>query len=194
MTSITVSAMTAIEVWQDQDEDNNPRDWDNLGTMVCWHRRYKLGDPYAYATPTDFLAEHSDDLMLPLYLYDHSGLSLRTSDYFFRAVDACGWDWGKVGYIHVSKDTIRHEYGVKRITATVRDRALNVLEAEVRTYDQYLQGDVWGFTLKDAEGEVIDSCGGFFGSDPRENGMADMLGAEHLDGLISAFDAFHHNH
>jgi hypothetical protein len=27
------------------DEDIwSPRDWDNLGTMVCWHRRYKLGD------------------------------------------------------------------------------------------------------------------------------------------------------
>ena len=22
----------------------SPREWDNLGTMVCWHRKYCLGD------------------------------------------------------------------------------------------------------------------------------------------------------
>ena len=25
----------------------NPREWDNLGTMVCGHRRYDLGDEQA---------------------------------------------------------------------------------------------------------------------------------------------------
>ena len=26
------------------DYPDNPRDWDNAGEMVCWHRRYNLGD------------------------------------------------------------------------------------------------------------------------------------------------------
>ena len=29
---------------QDECNDDGPRDWDNLGTMVCAHRRYNLGD------------------------------------------------------------------------------------------------------------------------------------------------------
>ena len=32
-----------IDVHQDP-EPESPRDWCNLGTMVCDHRRYKLGD------------------------------------------------------------------------------------------------------------------------------------------------------
>lgn len=34
----------------------NPReDYDNLGTMVCWHRQYNLGDGHTYDDPADFL-------------------------------------------------------------------------------------------------------------------------------------------
>lgn len=25
----------------------SPREWDNLGTITCWHRRYTLGDRHA---------------------------------------------------------------------------------------------------------------------------------------------------
>ena len=26
------------------DDPNSPREWDNLGHMICWHRRMNLGD------------------------------------------------------------------------------------------------------------------------------------------------------
>ena len=29
-------------------EPPNPREWDNLGTMVCLHQRHSLGDPHHY--------------------------------------------------------------------------------------------------------------------------------------------------
>lgn len=42
-------------------EDNdplNPRDdYSPLGRMVCWHRRYWLGDKHNFATPEDFLRD-----------------------------------------------------------------------------------------------------------------------------------------
>ena len=44
------------EIKQDEYPVDSPRDWDNLGTMVCWHSRYTLGDeqpndsPDAYQT------------------------------------------------------------------------------------------------------------------------------------------------
>lgn len=46
-------------------------------------------------------------------------------------------------------------------------------------YDQYLRGDVWGFRLFEIDGddwEEVDSCWGFYGNDPRLNGMLDNLG------------------
>lgn len=32
-----------IKIYHDEDAES-PRDWDNLGEMVCFHRRYNLGD------------------------------------------------------------------------------------------------------------------------------------------------------
>ncbi len=43
-----------IETHRD-DNPENPRDgFSNLGVMVCWHRRYKLGDKHGFKTPGDF--------------------------------------------------------------------------------------------------------------------------------------------
>jgi hypothetical protein len=41
-----------IKVSYDEDAES-PRDWDNLGTMVCFHRRYNLGDDHKHSTPED---------------------------------------------------------------------------------------------------------------------------------------------
>lgn len=32
----------------------NPREWDNVAIMACWHRRYNLGDEIAEKNPEDF--------------------------------------------------------------------------------------------------------------------------------------------
>lgn len=50
-----------IKLYQDELEDG-PRDWDNLGTMVCWHRRYDLGDEQEKGDPQDWLDELASEL------------------------------------------------------------------------------------------------------------------------------------
>ena len=37
-----------INIDYDQCNLDNPRDWDNLGTMVCFHKRCCLGDKHDY--------------------------------------------------------------------------------------------------------------------------------------------------
>lgn len=176
----------------------SPRDpdyQDNITYMICWHRRYSLGDQHDYKTPDAFaeamvskyvsnndffrgiqdglfeslrlketddgyiiqaknmfskdpnnweadshepyslskdlnLSEESDpemvreDLMsycsssellrlceqsgqvaiLPLYLYDHSGISMSTGSFIGRVPHA-DWDSSQVGYIYLDKET-----------------------------------------------------------------------------------------
>ena len=36
------------------DEHHNPRDWDNVGRMICWHSRYNLGDEQPKETPEEY--------------------------------------------------------------------------------------------------------------------------------------------
>ena len=178
-----------FEISPDEMADN-PRNWDNLGTMVCWHRRYRLGDQHTYGTPQAFTEAIPQDeiIALPLYLFDHSGLALSTSSESFRACDPVGWDWGQVGYIYVCLTDVRREYSVKRISRQLRTRVLEVLRGEVEVYDMYLRGEVYAYTLTDRQtGEIIDSCCGFFGDNPQTNGMAENLPGQYRDTILSYF-------
>ena len=154
-----------IHIYYDS-EPTSPREWDNLGTMTCFHNRYDLGDEHLMSVAVlQELVEEPDVIALPLYLYDHSGISMRTNrSYPFN----CPWDSGQVGFIWVRKQDVRREYSVKRISQKTYDRALSVLETEVEIYDQYLTGQVFGFAIENEAGEHLDSYWGYYG-DPDES-------------------------
>lgn len=165
-----------LEIHSDEAPED-PRQWDNLGTMICFHRSYDLGDKHSFKTPQELREQvtNRNAIILPLYLMDHSGITIRTDPTMFQACDPAGWDWRQLGWIYASYEKIHKEYGVKRITKAVRDRVISALEAEVETYDQYLRGDVYGYVLHDKDTDKQDNCWGFYG-DPKTNGMADNLG------------------
>ncbi len=174
--------MKLVRIKRD-DYPQSPREWDNLGTMVCAHRRYCLGDEQAqnaelYYSWDEWLEYEvvkpnggwSNIIALPLYLYDHSGITISTAPF------ACPWDSGQVGWIYVTKSRIREEYGAfsKRLLNEVEA----VLRSEVETYDQYLQGFVYGYmTFSLENGELVDgdSCWGFYGYDTEKNGLQEYL-------------------
>ena len=208
-----------VKIIQDTDAES-PRDWDNVGTMVCWHSRYGLGDEQRRDNPDEWLqelaSEHRPNLgeyldntlytrmvtaaynaperkvqdrayrdkcqsiinteldkhyiILPLYLFDHSGISISTGSFNDP------WDSGQVGWIYCSKERAVEEWGKKVCTRKVRDAAIACLKSEVEVYDQFLTGDVYGYVIEttpeededgDAigDGEHVDSCWGFFGLD-----------------------------
>jgi hypothetical protein len=161
-----------IKIIQDE-SPFSPREDDNLGTMVCFNRRYNLGDKHDFEyegwEETEKIIRKQENVcvILPLYLYDHSGITMKTSRF------SCGWDSGQVGFIFVSKETVREEYRVKRINQKLIDKVTEVLEGEVKTYDQYLTGDIYGYKIYElktcSEGDehetFIDSCWGFYGQE-----------------------------
>ena len=53
-----------IEIKQD-DCDYSPREWDNLGTMVCWHSRYNLGDEQPNHTHQQWLVNLAENYLEP---------------------------------------------------------------------------------------------------------------------------------
>jgi len=104
------------------------------------------------------LAEY-ENVILPLYLYDHSGLSMSTASYAGRAQHA-EWDSGAVGWIYISKADATAELG--ETDNGVFSITTEILEKEVAYYDSYLRGECYGFELYKA-GEMTDSCWGFIG-------------------------------
>lgn len=171
----------------------NPREWDNLGTIAYKHREYILGEE-KISDPIEWLedklnlqskGEYSNKrlaelekrffkefIALPLYIYDHSGITMRTYPF------DCRWDSSKVGYIYVSKERVRSEFGWKVISPKRRKEIENYLRNEIKTFDQYLTGDVYFFSVEDENGEIVDSCNGFFGTDWENNGMKDEVDKE----------------
>lgn len=158
-----------LRIYVDEHAES-PRQWDNLGTMVCFHGRHVLGDAHKLDIEAAKAIEADKSVIsLPLYLYDHSGITMRTTPF------SCPWDSGKVGFIYVTKAKALKEMGWKTLTSKRVAKLLEVLKSEVATYDQFLTGDVYGFTLH-KDGEETDSCWGFYGADPATNGMADHVG------------------
>lgn len=165
-----------INVYRDDVNGESPRDWDNLGTMVCFHRRYNLGDEHNFTVEeARGIMEDRSIVSLPLYLYDHSGLTMNTTGF------QCPWDSGQVGFIYVSKEDIRKEMArpkplkkgqvnpdlasIKRVTKKDIERVRECLKGEVETYDQYLTGEVYGYSIVKSgeESDFVDSCWGFYG-------------------------------
>lgn len=99
------------------------------------------------------------NIILPLNLYDHSGLSMSASSFVGR-VQHAEWDSGQVGFIYATTDNIRAEYG--NCSAESVEKAKALLKSEVETYDYYLSGQCYGFRLFE-NGEETDSCWGFLG-------------------------------
>jgi hypothetical protein len=141
-----------LSIERDENPSNPRKEFDHLGTMVCNHRRYNLGDiqdgnPHA----------PEGSVWLGLYLYDHSGITMSWNPF------SCRWDSGVVGVIYVTREDIIKEYGSDSIDS--RKRALECLKGEVKEYDQYLTGDVWGYVIKDEGDNHVDSCWGLYGRD-----------------------------
>ena len=164
--------------------------WDNTAKMVCFHKRYNLGDKHDYH-PEDFdgwdaLREQIEQdysvlAIKPLYLYDHSGITINTGGF------SCRWDSGQIGWIFIHNDA------EESLAELFEDRLNAIIDSEVKIYDEYLRGNVFGFQLVEksicescgtTEEEIIDSCWGFYGDDIKENGILDCLSVEHRDAVL----------
>lgn len=164
-----------IEIIQDESPDS-PRNWDNLGTMVCSHNRYDLGDKHNYRfndydswdeIKKAIIKNEKVGVILPLYLYDHSGITMNTTGF------SCRWDSGQVGFIYVTKQKMLEEYGGKIVTKKLKEKVEGYLKGEVETYDQYLTGDVYGYRISEISTcdkgheheEELDSSWGYYGTE-----------------------------
>lgn len=177
--------METLKIMHDEDPQS-PREWSVFGKMVCWHPRHKLGDEMPGGDPREWFKEHIEekDFWLPLYLYDHSGLTRSTGKF------SCPWDSGQVGWIYISKQNVLDSYGKKRVSKKLKEEVYKQLNQDVKTYDQYLRGAVWGYMYKrDIDGkEEEDSCWGFFGDSLEETGIKDHVPAAAIPLLEDAWD------
>ena len=175
-----------LKIYIDESAES-PREWDNLGKMVCFHRRYSMPQEgeRKFENPEDFdewLNEIKHKVViLPIFMLEHGQIALRTHD--FRDMGYYGrFDSGQLGYIYATLADIRKEYSVKRVTRKLKEKVERVLRAEVDVFSQYLNGEVYGYRLIES-GKEKDSCWSFYGYDMEKNGILDAVGKKWKDKL-----------
>lgn len=173
-------------------EPTSPReDYENLGIMLCWHRRYNLGDKNQYKSPSDFLnsVEAKDIfLQLPLYLYDHSGITMSHRDFNDR------FDSGRIGFIYVTREKVKEWYG--GLSDETKLKANRQLLDEIADYADYLEGNIYKYQIEDEDGLILDSSSGYSGrhhfrevvKSMKENSSKDYQGI--FEAMISRINSY----
>lgn len=180
---------TSYELVVEHDnEPMNPRtDWDNITTMICGHKRYSIGDKHEYKHENfdswdemeqQILLDYKVLLIKPLYMYDHSGITIKTSPFGDR------WDSGQVGFVFIDEKQLNSMCG--KDFERGEEKLNLILEGEVKTYNEYLTGDVYQYTIYEINTcdlghqhkSVVESCGSYYDEgDCRDEGLSVL---EHL--------------
>lgn len=162
-----------IHIRRDDSVSDSPREWSNLFTWYSNSRRHdfdghsitELEDGETEREPGESVADYfrrmnPDKFILPIYGYEHGGIALSTASF------SDPWDSGLFALGAVDKEEFEKEVKVPE-GKTAEDRAFEILEGEVETMNRYLNGDVYGYVVEDADGNETDSCWGFY-CEPKE--------------------------
>lgn len=166
---------TGGEVHHGVIESNNPIDYliDDMIEAMSFEDKWKL-------------LERNGVVALPVYMYEHSGITMNTGGF------SCPWDSGQAGWIYTTKKEILDTCGsykndkgnyIKVTDKNWKKAAYQWMIDEVKTYDMYLQGEIYGYILDELDmdcqssvdsemhvleeddmewDEDVDSCWGFF--------------------------------
>lgn len=169
-----------INVYYDEHADNPREEFDGMGTLILYYgdRNYYIGDKghdYNIETAkTLWMGEYSEDdedfsppsleeelkrgVVLPVYYRNYGANGAKVwcgpPDYIWDD------DGRQSGWIWISTSNIIKEYG--EYNADSIERCKKYLEGEIEILSQYFGGDVYCYDVVH-RGEVIDSCGGFYG-------------------------------
>jgi hypothetical protein len=167
----------SAERYIERNQPDNGADWhaEEMNCTAC------EGDGEVELSIVEYLVrEHGAKVVLPLFVYEHSGITMScganlvTSEDNLRSTgrfvgDDAGWDTSTVGVIYDTTETHKERGDGEDLTV---EQIVECLTSEVAYYAAYLEGSVFGYEVIQAEpdedgdvdldsGEVLDGCWGF---------------------------------
>jgi hypothetical protein len=176
----------------------NPRSEDNLSRLLFVGKYKHLGDEHrfnpdehCYSSREDFISRGATHItnylkkeegldvvyITPIHMYTHDGSTISTS---YSGQFADRFDSGTCGFAVLTKQDIRENWGIKRVTQDKLKNAIGILMGEVSTLNHFIKDEVYGYDLLDGDGKGINSCRGFYGDNFRTNGILDDI-MQHID-------------
>jgi len=155
-----------------------PLDEDNESVrFVTFERNSTLSGYHDFSKPTEApaWAEENGFAVYPLYKYEHGRVAYSTGGF------SCPWDSGQAGFVLVR----RADYGDDEA------RMAEIAKGMCGTVMDWCNGDCFGYTVEDDDGEELDSGWGFVGSDHDESGLREQAesAAAYAADKIAAEDA-----
>ena len=156
----------SIEISQDEYADDPTENYEEDIILCILSKRYrnpaeKKGDRHPVDYWQRWPKRNPKYACYPLWVYDHSGVhylpTLSDADNPFSGKLPAGhaeFDTARAGFIAVKKSRVRGQ--VKRFQ-TARDA--------VAEYTAYSNGGVYRYTIRDSVGDVVYSCGDYYGLD-----------------------------
>ena len=183
--SYDLSNNRKLKIFQSNDVES-PREWCNLTTMIFFGNYSHLGDEHNMRSEDHngwdemekaIMKEYDVACIKKVYGYSHSGLTISLKPF------SCQWDSGVLGFAIITKEALRENYMMKRLSSKAVKNGYKHILNEIVVLDQYVTGDVYGFQVieystcdqEHTHEEVEDSCWGFYGSNILENGILDHL-------------------
>lgn len=159
----------SVGIYYDEDASYcDPRDNDNATRMVCFHKRYRLGDKHDYVEADysswdevrDAIERKEGPLagIWSIYMIDHSGVAFRLCR-DFGDCDPGGWDSGRVGFMFITEKALKEGWGTKRPST---EELFKIAETDLSEYGKWCNGEVYGYVVTCEDGDK-DSCWGFIG-------------------------------
>lgn len=151
----------SVRIERDSDVEY-PFEYDEVFTLYSNHRYFNpdkhkmeelFDDEGNLPTLEQLNSSRSDYEHFRIYSYEHGMMTVSATPF------SCPWDSGLLGIVAVKKEDVSD--------------TKKAFENYVKTLDQYLQGDIYTFFIKDEMGETVDACGGFYGDD--ESTLKEML-------------------
>ena len=172
-----------IKIYQDEDFQESPEEWGQDSFLVHYHRDLEVkrddiitkdeagaivtGNCDRFDDGSGYFKSNLKELgrkyyFFPVDAYIHSGIWLSLAGGFSGRLPQGHerFDVSSVGLVLVSKKDAKNE-----------KKAKEVAEGILKIWNDLLSGNVYGFTIEDAEtGEDVDGCWGFIG-DIEESGI-----------------------
>ena len=187
--NITEEPLLKIE---HDDDFESPREWSNVGYFLTREDRHSSPDGednelYSIMIEAELNASDSEDhaklikklakeqginvvAVHPINRYEHSSVS-------YSVGSASGFDSSNCGFYIVTEETAK-EIGIKKAGL------LKAIKQELEVYNQWVHGEVYRFTLFDKDGEIADSCCGFYEIEAIRDRLPKEWENENLEGYL----------
>lgn len=132
--------------------------------LLCPHRTCHGCEEYEDCDKRESLEEidkfTEEYHWLPVYKYEHGNVVFNTTGFSFP------WDNGIVGYIAISKEEFSKEFH----ESVSPDQ---YLATTIQLLSDWANGNCYGFVIEDSDGNVQDSCWGYYGEKGIEAAIED---------------------